>query len=307
MQERIRKKLIMPDLCGLGEKDAQIMLTNQGFQRGTVRFVETYDELGTVVTQHPMKGQLVDSTTPVHLHVCKRSYIRHLPQIYQVDTSVGNGFLREYLWIFQHVMESVTDKLDQAHRYYRPYDAPEDFLPWLASWVALAVDIDWPETKKRKLIKAAAQMYAYRGTRRAMKEVLAIFVGKEPKIVENAWPYQGFRVGVSSTVAEDTIILPPINLDHCFMVHIPMPPEDITEEMVVKIHNIINLEKPAHSTYFLQFKTEDVKARPQVFMQIGIAATIGMTELRYDLAPDGEPAPVPAAPDTETASESTKE
>ena len=279
------------------------MLTNQGFQPGTVRFVETYDELGSVVQQHPMKGQLIDSTTPVHLHVCKRSYIRHLPQIYQVDGALGSPFLREYLWIFQHVMESLTDKLDEAHRYYRPYEAPEDFLPWLASWVALAVDIDWPEQKKRKLIKAAAQMYAYRGTRKAMKEVLAIFVGKEPRIVENAWPYQGFRVGVSSTVAEDTIILPPINLDHCFMVHIPMPSEEITEEMVVKIHNIINLEKPAHSTYFLQFKTEDLKARPQVFMQIGIAATIGVTELRYDEQPGGD---APATP-TDPESESTKE
>src|SRR5437879_1457293 len=114
-QERVRKKLIMPDLVGLREKDAQIMLTNQGFQPGTVRFVEAYEDVGSVTQQHPMKGQLVDSTTPVHLHVAKRSYLRNLPQVFQVDGALGSAFLREYLWIFQHVLESVTTKLDASH------------------------------------------------------------------------------------------------------------------------------------------------------------------------------------------------
>lgn len=271
----------MPDLSGVRERDAQIILTSLGFAEANVHFVESYEDLGTVVHQHPMKGQLVDNTTLVRLKIAKRNYIQFLPQIYQVETATGHGFLREFLWIFQHQLESISGKLDGGHRYYDPRETPDDFLPWLASWVAMALDVDWPAVKKRKMIRAAAEMYKYRGTRRALKEMLAIFIGRTPSIEENAWPYEGFRVGVSSTVAEDTIILPAINLDHCFMVHVPIAPEDITEEMVVKVHNIIKMEKPAHSMYFLQFKTEDDKAKPQLFMQIGVSA-LGVSDLRYD-------------------------
>ena len=287
MQERLRKRLIMPDLVGLRERDARIMLRNQGFRDAIIHFVESYEELDTVVQHAPMKGQLIDSETPITLNVAKRSYVNYLPQIYKQEAATGTSFLKNYLWIFQHQVESVTSRLDGAHRYFDPYETPETFLPWLATWVALAIDVDWPDIKKRKLVKRAAQMYGYRGTRRALKEILGIFVGQEPRIEENAWPYRGFRVGVTSTIAEDTIILPTIKMDHCFIVHIPIAADEITEETVVKIHNIITMEKPAHTTYFLQFKTEDKKATPQVYMTIGVAATIGMTPLE-DEGGDGD-------------------
>jgi len=297
IRERVRKKLVMPDLVGLHYRDAQIMLTNLGFAEGTLRFVESYEDVDHIVNQHPMKGQLVDSTTEVLLSVAKQSYLRFLPQVFQVDAGLGNAFLREYLWIFQHTLESLTSHLDDGHRYYDPRETPQHFLNWLASWVALTLDVDWPDVKKRKMIRAAAEMYRYRGTKRAMREVLEIFLGKRPSIQENAWPYAGFRIGISSTVAEDTIILPPIQLDHCFMVHIPVASDEITEEMVVKVHNIIKMEKPAHATYFLQFKTEEDKARPQAFFQIGVSA-LGVADLRYD-EDEEEPLTEPVMPAAE--------
>lgn len=282
MRERSRKKMIMPELSGLRVEDAQIVLRNSGFSPARVRFVESYEEDGSVTHQYPMRGQLVAPGELIELKVAKRSYIRFLPQIYQVDTAVGNSFLKEYLWIFQHIVESLTEKLDNAHEYYEPLNTPPDFLPWLASWVAMTLDIDWEEEKKRRMIRAAASLYAWRGTKHALVEMLKIFIGKEPTIEENTWPYDGFRVGVSSTVAEDTIILPPINMDHCFIVHVPVKDDEITEEMVVKVHNIINMERPAHTMYFLQFKREADKARAQHFMQIGAVSTIGVHALKYD-------------------------
>ena len=175
---------------------------------------------------------------------------------------------------------SITDKLESTHTYYDPRESPEEFLPWLASWVALTLDIDWDESKKRKLIRSAAENYRRRGTRRAIEEVLHIFLDNSVRIEENAWPYPGFCIGVTSSIGEDTIVLPRIDLDHCFMVHIPVAPDDITEEMVVKVHNIINLEKPAHTMYFLQFQLEEQRSSPQVFMQIGVSS-LGVPDLRY--------------------------
>ena len=290
MQERVRKKLIMPDLIGLRERDAQIMLTNTGFNTGEVRFVESYDDIGTVIQQDPIKGQLIDSSTPIAINVSKKNYIRFLPQIYQTNSSMGNSFLKEYLWIFQHLVESISSKLDDNHEYFDARYTPEQFLPWLAGWIALTLDIDWEPTKKRQFIRSAAQQYKYRGTSLALTEMLHIFVGKRPVINENTWPYRGFRIGVTSTMGEDTIILPPLNLDHCFIVELPIRHDEITEEMVVKVHNIINMEKPAHTTYFLQFKTDGDTARPQLFMQIGISSTIGDAKVTYEEEPtDSEP------------------
>ena len=288
----------MPELVGLRQNDAQIVLGNARFRPASVRFVESYEEIGTVVHQHPMRGQLVDNDSEVWIHIAKRNYVQYLPQIFQIETATGNSFLREYLWVFQHQFESITEKLDHGHRYFDPQETPDKFLNWLASWVALTLDIDWPTIKKRKMIKAASEMYKYRGTRRALIEVLEIFLGKRPRIEENAWPYNGFRIGVSSTVAEDTIILPPIKLDHTFMVHIPVGPDEITEEMVVKVHNIIKLEKPAHATYFLQFKSDDEKSKPQLFMQIGVSA-MGVADMRYSEQEEDEQALEAPAPRAE--------
>ena len=280
MRERVRKKLKMPDITGQLEYDAKIALENAGFLVAPrVRFVESYEPVGTVVAQEPIRGMIVDNGNVVELRVSRRSYLRHMPQIFQTDAALGNDFLREYLWIFQHVFDSITTKLDRGHRYYDPRETPAEFLPWLASWVALTVDIDWPELKKRKLLRSAAELYKYRGTRHALKEVIKIFLEREPTIEENRWPYAGFRIGVTSSVGVDSIVLPKIDLDHCFIVQIPVAADEITEEMVVKIHNLINLEKPAHTTYFLQFKTEDKKATPQVFMQIGVSS-LGVPDLR---------------------------
>ncbi len=281
VRERVRKKLKMPDVTGLAQRDALIALDNAGFVvRPRIRYVESYEALGTVVAQDPIRGNLIDNLTTVEIRVAKRSYLRYLPQIYQTDAATGNDFLKEFLWVFQHLTDSVTQRLDNGHRYYDPRETPSEFLPWLASWVALTVDVDWPDIKKRQLIRSAAELYKFRGTKRALRDVIRIFLEREPRIEENKWPYPGFRVGVTSTVGIDTIVLPVIDLDHCFIVHIPARADEITEEMVVKIHNLISLEKPAHTTYFLQFQTEDKVATPQVFMQIGVSA-MGVPDLRF--------------------------
>ena len=299
MRERIRKRLAVPDLLGLNQNDAQAILRNAGFTPGRVRYVQSYDPLDTVVDQYPLKGQLLSDNEDIELKIAKRSYLQYLPQIFQMDSAMGNSFLREYLWIFQHIFDSIDEKLSKGHEYFDPRHTPSEMLPWLASWVALSLDVDWPELNKRKLIRNAAQKYRNRGTRQSLEEMLEIFVGTAPKIDENSWPYPGFRIGITSTMGEDSMILPPLHLDHCFVVHVPQPVDEISEEMVVKIHNIINMEKPAHTNYCLQFYSDDNRPTPQVFMQIGVISTVGEANTDSSL----EETEIEAKPVTETKAE----
>ena len=58
----------------------------------------------------------------------------------------------------------------------------------------MMVDIDWPVEKKRAIIKRAIELYGIRGTVKGMKLFLLLFTGHEPTIIENQWPFRGFRI-----------------------------------------------------------------------------------------------------------------
>lgn len=250
----VKKKLKVPNLTGLSVRNATVVLRAAGFPAPDVRYTESYEPRLTVITQDPSRGQIVDNTTEVRLTVSQRNLLRFLPGIYQRNAEDGSNLLRDLLWVVQHLIDDVDDKLDHIHTYFDPYEAPEDFLPWLASWVAFTLDENWPIEKKRYLIKKAVDFYRIRGTVKGLKLFLKLFTGVEPEILENQWPFRGFQIGVNSTIGVDSIILPPVNLAHCFIVDFPIHPEEVTDELIIKIHDIIQAQKPAHTTYFLRFR-----------------------------------------------------
>jgi len=278
MREAVKRKLKVPDVSGLRLDNAMIMLRNAEFSEAVVnvRFRESYQPEKTVLSQSPSKGQIVDADAAVDLLVSKRSWVRNLPGIYQRGGFEDPDFLREFLWIPQHLWASIQDTLETLHDHFDPYESPSNFLEWLASWVAFKVDPGWPETKKRALIKRAMELYKIRGTVKGLKVFLAIFTDYEPEIIENTWPFKGFRIGVHSTVGVDSVILPPVNLSHCFIIQIPAAFRDVTDDIVIRIHDIIMSEKPAHAMYFLRFMAEVVERQKRDFLRIGIRSGIGI-------------------------------
>ena len=117
------------------------------------------------------------------------------------------NFFRDFLWIIQHLFGSVEELLDHIHAYFDPYESPEHFLPWLASWSAMTLEEDWPIEKKRRLIRKAIELYRIRGTVKSLKLFISMFTGHEPEIKENVWPFRGWRIGVTSDIGIDTVVL----------------------------------------------------------------------------------------------------
>ncbi len=263
------RKLVVPDVTGLALADAQIVLTQAGFALATPRFVQSYEPIDTVVTQLPARGMLVDSDMPIELQISKASWVRFLPQIYQVTSTDQNDLLLNYLWIFQQIHESVTHRVDNMHKLFRPLEAEAGFLPWLSSWIALHLEDDWPEEVKRRWLRHAPALYNIRGTKRALEQLLEIYTGTRPTIFENEWPEGAFRVEVSSVIGESSTILPPMNLNNCFVVELPMSPTTVTDEQLIRIHRVIRAEKPAHCNYFLRFAEQDKDSDWGPFMVIG--------------------------------------
>jgi phage tail-like protein len=145
----------------------------------------------------------------------------------------------------------------------------EDFIPWLAGWVALGLRADWTVAQKRDFLAKIVPLYRRRGTRENLADLLKIYTGLTPVItgIEET----ELQIGVHSTIGKDTWIdgMPP----HRFRVTVTMPnPDQKTLQRQTQIARaLIDLQKPAHTTYELEivFNT----------MQIGVRSTVGVDTL----------------------------
>jgi phage tail-like protein len=259
----------MPDVVGMTYKKAKLILENAGLAIDGLVFQESYEPRDTVLSQKPGRGQMIYTGEKVILGVSRESYIKWLPSMYQRSDINGRNFIRDLLWVVQHMFGSIDETLDGVHNCFDPYEAPEKFLSWLASWSAMVLDEDWPLAKKRRLIRKAIELYRVRGTVKGLKLFLGMFTGTEPIIHENEWPFKGWRIGVTSGIGVDTVVLPPVNLSHAFIIEMPVSYKDISTETMVRIHEIIQMEKPANCQYYLKFAVDKGDGPLQEFFTVG--------------------------------------
>jgi len=266
----------VPDVVGLPLRKALLLIAHSGLRVGAKLYKESYEEKDTVLEQRPLRGQMVYTGEEVTLWISRESYIKWLPAIYQRSDATGRNIVRDLLWIVQHLFGSIESQLDNVHLYFDSYETREDFLPWLAAWSAMILETDWPVNKKRRLIKKAMELYRWRGTVKGLKLFIALFTGFEPHIQENVWPYQGLRIGVSSTVGIDTVILPPVDKAHAFLCVMPHQFRDISPESIIRLHEIIEMEKPAHSHYMLKFEEPKLSFEERAFYRIGVSSGVNI-------------------------------
>src|SRR5256714_14549860 len=275
----------MPDVVGLPLRKARLLVQNAGLVVDAITFQESYETRDNVLAQKPMRGQMVYAGDKVTLTVSRESFVKWLPSIYQRADINGRNFYRDFLWIVQHIFGSVEETLDVIHQYFDPYEAPEHFLPWLASWSAMVLEEDGPIEKKRRLIRKAIELYRIRGTVKGIKLFIALFTGHEPDIKENIWPFRGWRIGTTSEIGVDSVVLPPVNLAHTFVVEMPVSYKDVSPESVIRIHEIIQMEKPANTQYYLRFASEGGGNDLSEFMAIGggVMGGIGLSASDSDV------------------------
>ena len=266
----------VPDVSAQSLEKAKICLEDAGLGTLVVLYRESYEDRNTILEQRPTRGQMVYEGTEVTLWVARRGYLEFLPAIYRRSDGAGRNVVRDLCFVFEHMFDSIDEKLIDGHRFYDPHIAPTDFLHWLANWTAFSIDLDWPEDKKRALIKRAVDLYRIRGTKRGLILFLKLFTGYEPEIEENTWPFKGFRVESEARIGLDSVVLPPVDLAHCFVVTMPVKFETVTPEMVIRIHQIIASEKPAHTHYYLRFTDDEGDSELREFFAIGLRSGIGI-------------------------------
>ncbi len=226
----------------------------------------TLASLATVT--RPDLSHLAREMTTVQVWA-KGAYLRHLPELYEQDE-----LMARFLMLFESFWGPVNTQINNVHHYLDPRLTPEQFLPWLASWLDLALDQRWPVERQRQLVRWAIALHRSRGTRWGLQKYLDIYTGQKARIVEHR--AKNFKVGGEARLGPG-IALGKNNQPHTFTIHMRLPVlEHITDEAERErqealrrrtIETIIEQQKPAHTIYTLNLEVVpvaelDAPARP---------------------------------------------
>jgi phage tail-like protein len=134
-------------------------------------------EGGAVATGSPRVARL-------EAHFPRRSLLSELPAVYRREAE-PDGFLERFLALFGTLLDGTEQEIDDVVRHFDARAVSGDFLRWLASWLALAVDATWTESRLRELILRAPELYRMRGTRAGIAALVELFTGRRPMIFEH--------------------------------------------------------------------------------------------------------------------------
>lgn len=238
----------------------------------------------------------------VRVEFPRNSSMQYLPAAYQQDEPSAR-FLDRFLSLFDTLRGGIATQVGEAARYFDPAATPAgadgdpDFLTWLASWLGLALDLSWPESKRRRLVERAHELYRLRGTVEGLKLHVELFTGITPAVIEHYRLRRWLQVG-SSSVGDQSALWGPdvvrrLQLDvfsqlgliqlvdagdplrdpfhvfaHQFSVYAPLPPCSDVEETQRTLRRIVEMAKPAHTMARVDL------VRPR--MRVGVQSIVGV-------------------------------
>ncbi len=190
----------------------------------------------------------------------KGRYLKYLPSIYRED-----ALMARFLMLFESFWAPIESQIDKGSYYLDPQMTPLPLLPWLASWADLVLDDRWSERKQRRLLQSIVSLYRKRGTRSGLEEMLEIYTGVQPQVLEHR--ANNLILGPMAQLGP-SIALGSGNVPHTFTVTLRLPPITSTEAQPLSqaeidryeserrrvIESIIESEKPAHTRYKLEIE-----------------------------------------------------
>ena len=128
-----------------------------------------------------MTGAEEGTLEDLRVYVPGDNFFRTFPQVYQTD----NDFLQRYLSIFSTMYQEFQEEIDALPELMDVDTAPEALLPMFARWLGLETDEAlFSSEELRRLLKAAPELMARKGTKWAVEKVVKLFVEEPMYIVE---------------------------------------------------------------------------------------------------------------------------
>jgi len=164
-----------------------------------------------------------------------RPIVDLLPGVFQEDE-----FTRRFTAGLDAVIAPAFTILDALEVYVDPQICPEDFLPWLASWVGVAIDENWEVPQQRAFIRSAVGLFRTRGTMHGLKAEVELLTGGAVEISETG--------GVTHSSVPSGA-LPGEDFPRC-SVRVTLPKDSKVTDRSVEM--VIEAAKPAHVVYAVE-------------------------------------------------------
>jgi phage tail-like protein len=225
-------------------------------------------------------GRASPTIRQVRLTHDDEGWIRHLPAIYRNDRT-SRVFLERALAGFESVFAIEDALIDDLPLLFDPAaasDAPRpSWLEWLSGWVDVELGETWSDDQRRRVVGEAFTMHGRRGTLESLRRLVALYTGAVPFIQElgslGVWSLgttalgfdtalaaaepQGAVVGSTAVVNRSHLIrdeaygAPALGDDaHRFVVQVYSGALRDADGLA-RVRQVIDREKPAHTTYHL--------------------------------------------------------
>jgi len=153
-----------------------------------------------------------------------------LPAIFQEE----DPFTVRLTQAFDDSLAPVFSTLDNLAAYFDPRYAPEDFLGWLAGWVAIELDETWELERRRSAVLGGADQLRRRGTAIGLAAELELATGGTVEILESGGSAWSLDAGSPMVGAARPALLVRIRVDD---------PKRLDTE---RVEQIVAASKPAH-------------------------------------------------------------
>ncbi len=300
----------MGEILPAGGGESMMVCAKRVMEDGSPATVYTPDDQVRLVPELMMaQGQRPFSLTvndTILLHVPVRGYTRYLPAVFQgaaptqrrdvvrademsarrwgtkdqaavKDTSAQSAdTFRRFLFIFQHLMTTVVEKVDALPSLIDPINADPRFLPWIASWVNFEFDGALTIHEQRELVRRAIRLYRMRGTREGVEEMVKVLTSAPAQIIECEKPPPAvlggcYLSGGATLPARYLKKEPPAHF--LYPRHRPVTRYFVllletrsrfeqrfgerATDVLKRLSRVVSTEKPAHVQFTIRFEEED--------------------------------------------------
>jgi phage tail-like protein len=244
----------------------------------------------------------------IRVHYPRDSSLQYLPAVYRQD-STSADFLDRFLSIFDTLRGSTSHQVTEIAHYFDPRSTPakaqnaggSDFLSFLASWLGLSLESNWPMHRRRELVCQAHRLFALRGTPAGLRLAIELSAGVKPTILEmfrlRRWlilnqstlgncssvfgedVMQRLHIGSNSSIGGFKLVdFGDPNLDlfnqyaNQFLVIVPRWP-GAGESDFQSMQQVVEMAKPAHTVAEIRWSEPRFRIGIQAF--VGVDSVIG--------------------------------
>lgn len=167
------------------------------------------------------------------------SWLSFLPEVY-ADSFGHNSFLFRYLSIFQWIYSDMSQQISETPQMLYPDFAGREMLEWLASWSGMDNRTAWNREQMIYLLENGSRLYAIRGTKKYMEEMVRLYTGYVPYIVEY------YQISRYRADRKKTLLLERLYGENAYVITVVLPQEAAgSRQEAAVLRKIIRSSAPA--------------------------------------------------------------